>query len=152
MPRLPCTHIRKKKKGGGGYIEKNLLRVQTRQLATCTTLHIGNLSFKLCFFSPFLLRLGAEERWGGGREGWAGSMHPPENTRSHFQAGSRLGAQRVQESRGMGGPIPPPSAPSRPPPPSTMEPGSRPALHPRLPPLPSSSAAHSGSAAPVGGE
>lgn len=84
-----------------------------------------------------LLRLRAERRWGGRREGWAGSIHSPENKRSHFQAGSRLGAQRTLGSRG-GGPIPPPSAPSRPAPPSTMEPGWRPALHSRLllfPPL-----------------
>ena len=50
---------------------------------------------------------------------------------SHFQAGSRLGAQRTRGAAG-GGPIPPPSAPARPPPPSTMEPGSHPALHSRL--------------------
>lgn len=50
-----------------------------------------------------LLRLGAERRWGGGREGWAGSIHSPEeNKRSHFQAGSRLGAQRTLGSRGRG--------------------------------------------------
>lgn len=49
-----------------------------------------------------LLRLGAERRWGGGREGWAGSIHSPENKRSHFQAGSRLGAQRTPGSRGRG--------------------------------------------------
>lgn len=90
-----------------------------------------NLSFKFC---PPLLRLGAEERWGGGREGWAGSIHSPENTRSHFQAGSRLGAQRVQESRGRG---PDPTSLSPFPPPAAEHNGAR------LPPGPSFAAAHS---------
>lgn len=140
MSPLPCTHIRK------SYIEKKSRSANPAARNVHSTPH-WNLSFE-CFR---LLRLRAEKRWGGGRQGWAESIHSPEeNKRSHFQAGSRLGAQRTPESRGRG-PIPPPSAPSRLPLPSTMEPGFHPALHSLLPTLPSSPE-HSRSEAPVGGE
>lgn len=93
MSLLPCAHIRK------SYIEKS---PRSANLAT-RDVHGSphwNLSFN--FFFP-LLRPGAERRRGGGREGWAGSIHSPEeNTRSHFQAGSRLGAQRTPGNRGEG--------------------------------------------------
>lgn len=124
MSPLPCTHIRK------SYIEKKSPRSANPAARDVHSTPHWNLSFE-CFR---LLRLGAQKRWGGGREGWAESIHSPKNKRSHFQAGSRLGAQRTPESRGRG---PDPTSLSTFPPPAAEHNGAR------IPPGPSFAAAHS---------
>lgn len=124
MSLLPCAHIRK------SYIEKS---PRSANLAT-RDVHGSphwNLSFNFFFPPP---KTGSREE-AGRRKRRLGRIDPfsrGEHTEP-FPGWQQAGGAAHAGEQGGGGPIPLPSAPARPPPPSTMKPGSRPALHSRLP-------------------